>query len=213
MQAPITTTRPMTEAERNTLRAGLRRRFEWRTGIVSSMCVFVLVFLVTILATLSLPYGTIVRTSVVTAAVASVAWYLRVQRRLRSNHRALTDRIDGELATGTLTSTTYTIRDVVAVEEAEDEGLSYYLLLDDGRTLFLSGQYLYEPALAGFPWESFEIVRVTSGGRVLDVLPRGPSIRPSAIRPPFSAAEYTSGKLAQDGTIETIDFRSVRTAL
>ena len=211
--APITTTRPMTEAERNTLRAGLRGRFEWRTGIVGSICVFVLVFLVTILATLSRPYETIIRTSVTTATVASIAWYIRVQRRLRRDHRAVSDRITSELATGTLTSTTYTIRDVVAVEEAEDEGLSYYFLLDDGRTLFLSGQYLYGPALEGFPWESFEIVRVTSGGRVLDVLPRGPSIRPSATRHPFTGEDYTSEKLPQDGAIATIDFSSVRTTL
>lgn len=207
--APITTTRPLTEAERHTIRAALRRRSEWRSGIVGSIGAFVLVFLVTILATLSLPYETILRTSGVTATVASLAWYIRVQRGLRRDHRALTDRIKSELATGTVTSTTYTIRDVVSVEEAEDEGLSYYLLLDDGRTLFLSGQYLYEPASKGFPWASFEIVRVTAGGRVLDVLPRGISIRPSAIRQPFSADDYRSGKLPQDGTIETIDFGSV----
>ncbi|HEV8357684.1 MAG TPA: hypothetical protein VGQ17_13105 [Gemmatimonadales bacterium] len=46
---------------------------------------------------------------------------------------------------------TYVVQDAVAVEEAEDEGLSFYLLLDDGRTLFLSGQYLYDPAAQGFP--------------------------------------------------------------
>ena len=104
----------------------------------------------------------------------------------------------------------YRVKDAIAVDEQEDEGLSYYLLLDDGRTLFLSGQYLYEPADNGFPWESFELVRVASGSWVLRVVPLGPPLVPSWTRGPFSAREYKAGLVPVDGAIESRDFNALK---
>ncbi len=90
------------------------------------------------------------------AALAAAATYASVQRRERRRLREHGALIARELAAGYVDCTTYAITDAVAVEEHEDEGPSYYLLLDDGRTLFLSGQYLYEPADEdGFPWAAY----------------------------------------------------------
>lgn len=110
-----------------------------------------------------------------------------------------------------MTSTICTIKDAIAVDEREDEGLSYYLLLDDERTLFLSGQYLYEPAERGFPWASFEIVQVPREGGVLRVVQRGPALVPSRTRGPFSDREYKSGTVPEDHTIEARDFNALKT--
>src|SRR5262245_23035882 len=167
---PIATTRPMTEEERTLLRAGLVKLFGWWTGIVSAVCIFSLTFLIAALSAVLLPFAVVVRGAFAAAIAASLASYGWIQRRERRALEEQATRVSKEVAAGFVRTTTYRVTDAVAVEEGEDEGLSYYLLLDDGRTLFLSGQYLYEPVSNGFPWESFEIVQVASGGWVLRVM-------------------------------------------
>jgi hypothetical protein len=107
-------------------------------------------------------------------------------------------------------STIYTITDAIAVEEGEDEGVHYYLRLDDGRTLFLSGQYLYDPVEQGFPWQSFELVESPRNEWVLGVVPLGPSVAPSLTRPPFSDQEFGSDAVPADRTIGTWDFEALK---
>jgi hypothetical protein len=173
--------------------------------------VFSLTFLVVLLAAAFLPYVTVVRGATALASLASAAAYVWIQRRERTKLRHLVALVAREGATGyVVEATIYAIRDAVAVEESEDEGLSYYLLLD-GRTLFLSGQYLYEAADNGFPWESFELVRVVHGRWVLRVVRRGAPVIPSRTRGPFSADDYRSGDVPSDGTIENRDFDELRT--
>lgn len=118
-----------------------------------------------------------------------------------------------EAAAGHVKSITYTIRDAIAVEESEDEGLSFYLLLDDGRTLFLSGQYLYEPVEAGFPWTSFELIQAPVAGYTVRIVPLGSSLRPSRTRGPFKDAEYKSGLIPDDGAIAIRDFDALKSAV
>lgn len=208
---PVSTTRPLTEEERALLRQPPPRLFGWWTGVVSALCVFVLAFLVVLLASPWLPLAAIPLAATAVGALAAVATYARIQRRERRRLREEGDRVARELAAGYVNCTTYTITDAVAVEEHEDEGLSYYLLLDDGRTLFLSGQYLYAPADEdGFPWAVFEVVRVPIGGWVLRMVRHGPTLTPSHRRAPFSDAEYASGAVPPDGTIAPRDFEGLK---
>lgn len=191
---PVATNRPPTDEERALLRRSPARLFGWETGIVSSVCVFVVVFLVVLLASGVIPLAAVLPSAVVVASLAAIAGYARIQRRERRRWRRLAVQMDAEIAAGHVKSTRYTIRDAVAVEEAEDEGLSFYLLLDDGRTLFLSGQYLYEAADdREFPWASFEIVQAPVAGHVLRIARRGPVLRPSATRRAFTDEDYRSG--------------------
>jgi hypothetical protein len=118
-----------------------------------------------------------------------------------------------EAAAGHVKSTTYTIQDAIAVEEREDEGLSFYLLLDDGRTLFLSGQYLYEPVEAGFPWTSFELVEAPLTGYTVRIVARGLSVRPSRTRGPFTDTEYDAGAVPDDRTVAMLDFHALKNAV
>jgi hypothetical protein len=207
---PVTTMRPPTEEEQVLLAEPPPKLFGWFTGIVSSACIFALVFLVALLASPALPLGAVLPVAVVTAIIASLASYTHVQRRHRRALRQMAEQSAREAGAGHVRSTTYTITDAVAVEEAEDEGLSYYLLLDDGRTLFLSGQYLYQPAESGFPWTSFEIVQTPVRRDVLRVVPRGPRLAPSRTRGPFSDREYQSGTVPDDGSIEARDFNALK---
>ena len=207
---PITTTRPMTEEERAYLREPPLKLFGWYTGIVSAVCTFLLIFLVASLLVAFFPFGVVVRGAFAAATLGSVAWYVRVQRKER---RDLADRVAltaRELDAGYVQSTIYRITDAVAVEEQEDEGISYYLLLDDGRTLFLSGQYLYGPAEDGFPWKSFEVLRVPPTNWVLRVVPLGPPVTPSRTRGPFSEDELSSSVIPADGAIEQQDFDALK---
>ena len=191
---PVSTTRPLTEEERAVLRQPPPRLFGWWTGVVSALCVFVLAFLVVLLASPWLPLPAIPPAATAVGALAAVATYASIQRRERRRLREQRDRVAREPAAGSVNCTAYTITDAVAVEEHEDEGLSYYLLLDDGRTLFLSGQYLYAPADEdGFPWAVFEVVRVPIGGWVLRMVRHGPTLTPSHTRAPFSDARVRLG--------------------
>ncbi|HLG59143.1 MAG TPA: hypothetical protein VI485_27620 [Vicinamibacterales bacterium] len=201
----------MTDEERALLDEPSPKLFGWDTGIVSALCVFALVFLVLSLSAAFLPYRVVVRGALATATLASVAWYVWVQQRERKKVRRETDLVKRETDAGYVHSTIYAIKDAVAVEEFEDEGVSFFLLLDDGATLFLSGQYLYDPVEKGFPWESFEIVRVAFKGWVLRVVPLGARVTPSRTRGPFSDHELESGDLPADGTIEQRDFDAIKT--
>jgi hypothetical protein len=208
---PVTTTRSPTEDEQVLLREPSLKLHGWGTGIVSTFCVFVLVFLVSLLASPILPVKAVVPVGVTLGMLAALGSYVHIQRRERLAFRRASEDTAREAVAGHVKSTTYMIKDAVAVEEREDEGLSYYLLLDDGRTLFLSGQYLYEPAERGFPWASFEIVQVPLGGGVLCVVQHGPALVPSRTRGPFSEREYKSGAVPEDHAIETRDFDALKT--
>jgi hypothetical protein len=172
--------------------------------------VFVLTFLAASFSSAFLPYAVVIRVALAAAAVAAAVTYVSIQRKARLRLAEEAASVSREVAAGTVRSTTYRISDAVAVAEQEDEGLSYYLLLDDGRTLFLSGQYLYEPTDLGFPWETFEVVHVASGSWVLRIVPLGPPIAPSWTRGPFSAVERRSGAIPADGTIERRDFEKLK---
>jgi putative Ca2+/H+ antiporter (TMEM165/GDT1 family) len=208
--APIATTRPMTAEERALLGPGSARSIGWWRGIVSALFIFVLTFLLAALLAIRFPYEIVMRGALAAAALASGASYGWIQRKARKTLADGAAVVARDAAAGFVRSTIYRITDAVAVEEEEDEGPSYYLLLDDGRTLFMSGQYLYEPAEDGFPWKSFEVVQVASGKWVLRIVPLGPAIVPSWTRGPFSGAELSSRTMPADGAIEQRDFAALK---
>src|SRR5690606_31380177 len=97
------------------------------------------------------------------------------------------------------------------VEEFEDEGIHYYLELDDGSVLFLSGQYLYdyepteddpeENQERQFPCTEFVVKRHKTKGHTLEIVTRGITFEPEVIAPPFSNNDYRSGNIPEDGNI------------
>jgi hypothetical protein len=99
----------------------------------------------------------------------------------------------------------------IFIDEFEDEGISYFIELDNGRTLFLSGQYLYdyEPTLESressqprkFPCTEFELLynRVTHENLGIDC--KGLSLNPEAFCAPFSREDFENQLIPEDGQI------------
>jgi hypothetical protein len=103
------------------------------------------------------------------------------------------------------------IVDAIEVAEEEDEGRHFYLRLADGRVLFLSGQYLYEPVAAKrFPAARITVIRAPTSGVVLSMRPEGAFLAPSAVRPSFSEREHARGRVPDDGAILVTDFDRLR---
>ena len=110
-----------------------------------------------------------------------------------------------------IVSTDFQANRALQVEEYEDEGLHYYLELNDGSVLYLNGQYLYEyepveddPELSRerrFPCTEFTIGRYKTEGYVLDIITRGDPFEPEAIAPSLSQEDFLSHTNIEDGAI------------
>jgi len=105
----------------------------------------------------------------------------------------------------------FEIVDAIEVAEEEDEGRHFYLRLADGRVLFLSGQYLYEPVAAQrFPAARITVIRAPTSGVVLSMRPEGAFLAPSAVRPSFSERGHARWRVPDDGEILVTDFDRLR---
>lgn len=112
-----------------------------------------------------------------------------------------------------LVSSAFAATRVFQVEEYEDEGLHYFLELENGSVLYLGGQYLYDfgrfeddPGLAAdqlFPATTFRIVRHRDEGYVVDLEPFGSVLPPEETYPPYRPAEYEAGLVPEDGDVIT----------
>lgn len=133
-------------------------------------------------------------------------------RRPFGSSLSLEQRIRNLDAAGLIVRQTFTALRCFAVEELEDEGLHYYLELEDGRVLFLSGQYLYDyqeitddPELnqsASFPCERFDILRHKTEAYVVSIECHGKVLVPECVAPRFSKHDFQKG-IPDDGDIIT----------
>lgn len=112
---------------------------------------------------------------------------------------------------GLLVSETYRARRAFQIEELEDEGSHYFIELQDGGVLFLSGQYLYDyepvtrrPRLTQprrFPCTEFTVRRHSSEGYVVDIQCSGTVLEPEVTAPAFELDDYSSDAFPGDGRI------------
>lgn len=112
---------------------------------------------------------------------------------------------------GLLQTATFRVRRAFGIEEFEDEGLHYFLELEDGRVLFLSGQYLYDyepidddPELnrtRTFPCTDFIVRRHHHGRYVVDIACQGAALEPEVVAPPFGKKDWRDGRVPEDGAI------------
>ena len=92
------------------------------------------------------------------------------------------------------------------VAELNGEGPHYFLELEDGGILHLSGRYLYsyEPGdgpMRFFPCTRFTVRRHAQLGHVVDLLCDGLVIEPEAEAPSYSPQEFARGFVPEDGEI------------
>ncbi len=104
---------------------------------------------------------------------------------------------------GMLISEIYHARRAFGVEEVEDEGPRYFIEIEDGRVLFLSGQYLYdyEPGdgqTRRFPCSEFVLRCHGKKGYTVDITCKGTVIEPETVMPPFNGAAFKAGFVPGD---------------
>lgn len=117
---------------------------------------------------------------------------------------------------GLLVSEEFSVRRAFEVEEYEDEGLHFFLELEDGRVLFLCGHYLYDhqeisddPDLnqkASFPCSRFEVRRHKTERWVHSIICHGSYLKPEAKLPHYSKAYQNAFGLPSDGEVFSIPY-------
>lgn len=116
-------------------------------------------------------------------------------------------------AQGLLVSTTYRARRAFEVSEREDEGYGYFIELEDGRVLFLQGQYLYdygpveddeEPESNRdrlFPCTEFILHRHKKHDYLIELECKGTVLEPECVVPPLSNNHRKQGLNPDDEDI------------
>ena len=197
-----TVTRPLTSDERALLPKGPGVAVRWTAGVGAALATTVIVWLLALLvagvAGWTSPRAELALVFVGLAGGLAMYGYVARRERRPPTGPTLWDDVQA----GTAQVIRYDVSDALAVEEFEDEGLSYYLELTDGRVVFLMGQYLYEPVeQLQFPARRVEIVRTTATDTVLRVTALGPHLPPSATRGPFRTEEIESDRFPVDGAV------------
>jgi len=105
-----------------------------------------------------------------------------------------------------LLSTSFCADRAFRVDECDGEGPHYFLELEDGGILHLSGKYLYEyEPLDGsprhFPCTEFALRSHAETGYVVDLICGGLIIEPEVEAPAYSAADFAQHRIPQDRTI------------
>ena len=111
---------------------------------------------------------------------------------------------------GFLSSTEHHAKRAFQVEELHDEGSNYFLELENGSVLFLSGHYFHEHEplevdgsnvqRREFPSSEF-VVRRDDEGNGIDIECRGRVLEPEVVTPPFVEEDFRNGELPRDGDI------------
>jgi hypothetical protein len=126
------------------------------------------------------------------------------------DHGKSTEQIIAELeAKNLIRRDVFHARRAFQMEEMEDEGSNFFVDLEDGRVLFVSGQilYEYEPEEPGgvrrFPCTEFEFVCLRDTGEMLDLICRGQPLEPEVMVPAFTLEDFRSGWTPEN--LEIID--------
>lgn len=124
--------------------------------------------------------------------------------------QATTDAAASELKRGLVAVAKFKITSALRITEIEDNGYAFFLKIEDGRVLFLMGQYLYGLTESGkFPAENLEVVYTPSSRMVLAVRSSGPGIPSTGPKAFFTTQDLERGRVPEDGSILDVDFDSL----
>ena len=145
---------------------------------------------------------TVTQSLLVTALGAAGLWFQLYFRRVSRRARAYDPTSRGEVDLSQVDEVTFDVVGAVEVAELEDEGRHFYLSLRDGRTVFLSGQYLYDEVKSQrFPAERVTVVRAPSTRTVIGLRTSGAYLAPREKRPAFTLDDVEAGRVPEDGTV------------
>lgn len=104
-----------------------------------------------------------------------------------------------------------TTKRAIKREDTEDFGVSFYLDTEDGRTLFLQGQYLdMLESDKQFPNSEFELVRTKTTKEFIDFKIKGNFFEPEKLLKAFSKDDYEKGIVPEDGEVLEIEFDKIK---
>jgi hypothetical protein len=139
------------------------------------------------------------------AGIASFAMYIAfpiLALKIWPGNRSTEPTMMSALEEGALASADYEVTEVVEIEELEDEGLHFLLDIGGGRTLCLSGQYLYKPVSAGrFPSSRIRVFWNVQAGVTYGVQSLGDRLLPSRKLPPPNRKVLEAGAFPSDRDI------------
>ena len=95
-------------------------------------------------------------------------------------------------------------------EDPEDFGVSFYLDTEDGRALYLQGQYLDILEYEQFPNTEFELIRTKNTKELIDFKVKGKYFEPERTLEPFTKDDYGKGVVPEDGDILDIEFEKIK---
>ena len=151
---------------------------------------------------------------VVPVVVLAAALY-RVSRRWTGG-RAFRARVRSDLARGMAAAHRVVISDAIEITEGRDEGPTYFVLTDDGKTMFFTGQYMDRLRRKGFPWKAFAILEAPDSKVLFDVVAEGEGERltPSMRRGPLTWQDVKKYGIlrAKYGDLD-VDFESLKRSL
>jgi hypothetical protein len=198
--------RPLTKEERRALAAMAKNPITLpdTMGMVaffSFFTIFPIVILCRIVSFLRPAQPYLIGAVIACWVVYGIRHYSRYKPRYDEAHYS------DDLALGMAEVKSFAARDAIRVEEFEDEGSSYYVQLEDGSVLFLSGQYLYEPEEdKEFPCTEFDVIRGPKSRAFLDLVCRGSYLPPSKVLKPFPKDDFKHGRVPEDGQILHVDW-------
>jgi hypothetical protein len=140
------------------------------------------------------------------AVAGSFVYHLRKElRHAKRVAESTRRRYAADLAAQQVEEWRVRVVDAIEVEEFEDEGRQCYLELEDGRVLFVSGQYLYDSdeddTTPKFPNRDLLITRLPHAGDILDLVRLGEHFPPSFTLPPFTRDDHEHGRVPEDGQL------------
>jgi hypothetical protein len=128
--------------------------------------------------------------------------------------RKLRSAIRRDLARGEAAMHRVTAVEAIEVEEAEDEGPSFFIRTGEGRTMVFAGQYLDRLKSRGFPWTAFDIVEAPESKMFFAITRVGEPLPPSMRRPPLPFEESKQYGVLRGRFLELdMDFAELKSRL
>ncbi len=152
----------------------------------------------------------IVLATMAVSIVAALFVFNKRGYRSRSTWKSAEERIRDLDGKGLLISQTFKATRVFEVKEFEDEGLHYFIELDDRAVLYLNGQYLYDyPEIRsdegkqkrGFPCSEFTIRKHKTAGYVVDIVCGGEALPIECEAPSFDKRDGRLDLIPTDGRL------------
>ena len=200
----MSTIRPLTSEERQALIAKAENPVTLASALLmaalcSAISIGILYVVDHVLGFLSLYFPVLFSIIIVAWLVYSIRSYLILCR-----SSSLTSYQD-DLAGGVVEVTRFYAIKAIRVEELEDEGGGYFLHLEDGRTLFLRGQHLFDlEENKKFPCSEFEVARGPKSGAILSLVCCGSYFPSQKIIAPFRQPDLKD--VPTDGDIVAVSW-------